>query len=482
MTRRQAASPAPGPLEAYAQHFDDLFGKVNQRQAFRQYLAGLLLPSERNKTLTALANAEPIVGAQAPAVQALLWFLSESTWDAAVVTTRRVALLRADPTTAPDAAGVLVVDETGDRKWGSKTAHVGRQYLGSIGKVDSGVVTVESLWADERVYYPLAVEPFTPKQHFVFGERDPAYRTKPQIAVALVRQAVAAGIPFQAVVADSFYGENDTFRAGLAAFGVGYVLALRPSHAWWAPVGTINSLAEAAHTATWDGPDAPGDWQPVVRTFRDGHTEGWWALEVTVGPYGPGKRHRVVIVTTDPATLPEHTTWYLLTNLPAPGVAPGTATDLPAADVAEVVRLYGLRNWVEQSYKQVKYALGWNAYQVRTDHAMRRHWALVCCAFSFCWGASREEAAAPAAATPTPRPAFPRADAPASGGKPRSRSRSRSCPPTGVLAGGVAAGASLAGALGHARTLLARLVGAAPALSAANPARPARAGPSDRAL
>src|SRR5215208_4062947 len=82
---------------------------------------------------------------------------------------RRVELLRRDPATAPDADGVLVIDETGDRKWGTKTAHVGRQYLGSIGKVDSGVVTVSSLWADEDVYYPLSVEPFTPKQHFLKG-------------------------------------------------------------------------------------------------------------------------------------------------------------------------------------------------------------------------------------------------------------------------------------------------------------------------
>jgi SRSO17 transposase len=63
------------------------------------------------------------------------------------------------PTTTPHAQGVLVIDETGDRKWGTKTAHVGRQYLGSIGKIDNGVVSVSSLWADDRVYYPLEVEP-----------------------------------------------------------------------------------------------------------------------------------------------------------------------------------------------------------------------------------------------------------------------------------------------------------------------------------
>src|SRR5712691_13305821 len=41
--------------------------------------------------------------------------------------------------------------------------------------------------------------------------------------------------------------------------------------------------------------------------------------------------------------------------------------------------------WVEQSYKHVKHELGWSQYQVRSDRAMRRHWQLVCCAFSFCW-------------------------------------------------------------------------------------------------
>jgi hypothetical protein len=59
MTRRYPASPAPGPLEDYATCFDDLFGARAQRHAFRRYLEGLLLPAERNKTLTALANTEP---------------------------------------------------------------------------------------------------------------------------------------------------------------------------------------------------------------------------------------------------------------------------------------------------------------------------------------------------------------------------------------------------------------------------------------
>jgi SRSO17 transposase len=60
---------------------------------------------------------------------------------------------------APSASGALVIDETGDRKDGKKTAHVGRQYLSCIGKIDNGVVSVSSLWADERSYYPIEVDP-----------------------------------------------------------------------------------------------------------------------------------------------------------------------------------------------------------------------------------------------------------------------------------------------------------------------------------
>ncbi len=49
------------------------------------------------------------------------------------------------------------------------------------------------------------------------------------------------------------------------------------------------------------------------------------------------------------------------------------------------MRLYGLRNWVEQSYKQMKDELGWAGFMVRSDRASRRHCTLVCCAFAFCW-------------------------------------------------------------------------------------------------
>src|SRR6201987_1631089 len=134
MPKPKPCPAAPGPLEGYAARFDDLFGSLAQRRGFREYLAGLLAPRDRNKTLTALARAEPSGGAQHRSVQRLQFFLSESRWDPELVNARRLELLLADPATAPHAAGVLVIDDSGDRKDGVKTAHVGHQWLGRYGK------------------------------------------------------------------------------------------------------------------------------------------------------------------------------------------------------------------------------------------------------------------------------------------------------------------------------------------------------------
>src|SRR5262249_13166846 len=185
MTRRLQCPAAPGPLESYAARFDDLFGSLAQRRGFGEYLGGLLAPRERNKTLTALAGAEPVTGAQHAAVPRLQFFLSESRWDPERVNTRRVGLLLADPAAAPHRGGVLVIDDSGDRKDGAKTAHVGHQWLGRYGKTGNGVVTVTTVWAGERVYYPVHAVPCTPARHFAKGKNDPAFRTRLKIGADL---------------------------------------------------------------------------------------------------------------------------------------------------------------------------------------------------------------------------------------------------------------------------------------------------------
>ena len=186
---------------------------------------------------------------------------------------QRLKLLLDDPSTAPNERGVLVIDETGDRKDGHQTAHVSRQYLANLGKIDKGVVSVSSLWADEGVYYPIDVEPYTPAVSFAKGKDDPQFHTKLKIALQLVERAVQEAIPFRAVVADSFYGEDRGVREGLRGLSVPYVLALKPSHAWWHPEEVAGTLQDVAHEAGWESAERPGQWVGITRTWSSGSTQ-----------------------------------------------------------------------------------------------------------------------------------------------------------------------------------------------------------------
>ena len=225
------------------------------------------------------------------------------------------------------------------------------------------------------------------------------------------------------------------------------------------------SLKDVAHEAGWESAKCPGKWVAITRTFRDGSTQEWWALEIVTGPYGPDKTERAVVATTDPQTLADLTTWYLVTNLPAPTASSLTQHSFAEANLDEVIRLYGLRMWVEQSYKQVKYTLGWSQYQVRSDQAIRRHWQLVCCAFSFCWYHASHTCPNRTAEEPkVSEPEIPQStNVPAHGvetGEKNQRGNTRAtiC----LLAGGLASSSGMVGAVDHALALLASMVRTAP--------------------
>jgi hypothetical protein len=335
---------------------------------------------------------------------------------------------------------------------------VGRQWLGRYGKTDSGVVTVTTLWADEWLYYPVHAVPYTPARHFAKGKSDPAFRTKLAIGADLAVRAREAGFAFRAVCADSAYGDQDGFRGELADAGLPFVMALKPRRGTWAYGPHAHTPVDAAHALAWDGPDDPGDWQPVTRAFSDGHTETWWAADATLGWWGPDGARRLVAATSDPATLPARATWYLVTNLPRPGGPREAESPHPAAGLAEIVRIYGIRHWTEQGYKQVKDQLGWADFQVRSDIAIRRHQALVNAAFSFCWDAwfgdrlQRDVAAS--------RPQAGRGE--------RGAAR-RLTPARTILAQGAARSPRLAFPMDRAAALVAGMVQGAPATAAASP-------------
>jgi hypothetical protein len=141
-----------------------------------------------------------------------------------------------------------------------------------------------------------------------------------------------------------------------------------------------------------------------------------------------------------------------VSNLPAPGTELAKEGELASADLAEIVRLYGLRMWVEQSYKQVKHVLGWSDYQVRSDLAIRRHWQLVCCAFSFCWWAYGR--------LPTEEIAETEND-PSIDSEERGEKEAQ-----GILVGDFEGSKGVVGAVDHAKAILAGILRDAPTTSA----------------
>src|SRR5204863_9086427 len=246
---------------------------------------------------------------------------------------------------------------------------------------------------------------------------------------------------------------QDGCRGELADAGLPCVMALKPRHGTWAYGPDAHTPADAARVLAWDGPEDPGDWQPVTRAFRDGHTETWWAADARLGWWGPDGFTRLVVATADPGTLPDQATWYLATNLPRPGGPREADSPHPAASLAEIVRIYGIRHWIEQSYRQVKDELGWADFQVRSDTAIRRHQALVNCAFSFCWAAWFAEHPPQHDAAPQPGP----------GGGERGRRRRRTTAAGAVLAAGAARDLRLAFPVDRAAALVAGMVQGAPA-------------------
>ena len=370
----------PGPLEAYCSLLDAAFTRPTQRDSFRRYLQGLLMSAERNKTATGLANTEPgKTGSKHKAAQRLQWFLSESSWNPDALHQARLALMRELPTTKSNQDAVLVVDETGDRNYGTHTAHVGRQYLGSLGKVDSGVVSVHLLYATEQTYFPLGLKPYTPASHYQRKDRDPEFKTKPRLALELLNE-FSEKWPFRAVLADSLYGRNDRFQHQLSTHFIPFVMALPASYTWWHREGEAGGVEELAHIA------AAKSWLPLVRTFADEHQEVVWVAELDGKVFGPAKTLRLIVVTNDPVMLPDATTEYLISNL---RVSEDDQHEWHAkgspASPHEIALLYARRVVIEQAYREVKQHLGWAQYQARSSLAIQRHWALVCTAFCFLW-------------------------------------------------------------------------------------------------
>src|SRR5258707_12975458 len=228
------------------------FHRREMRERVRRYLVGLLGHVER-KNSWQLAEAFGEAGPQG--VQRLF---TDAEWDAEAVRDELRTYVVAQLGDA--ASGVVVVDETGFLKKGTKSAGVARQYSGTAGRRENQQIGVFLLYASERgaAFLDRALE--LPAEWGGEADRraeahipaDVGFATKGELARELLARAFGAGVPARWVVGDTVYSA-DELRRWLEGQGRSYVLAVPETHGLWTRghQQTVEQLIAALPADAW---------------------------------------------------------------------------------------------------------------------------------------------------------------------------------------------------------------------------------------
>jgi SRSO17 transposase len=210
-------------LDRFLDQFAPLFGRDENRTHARRFVQGLLHGGERRNTENI---AQAMGGGPVRSLQA---FISTGVWpDGEILQTMRGSVLKV----LADDDAVWNSDETGFPKKGTKSVGVKRQYSGTLGRVDNCQVAVFANYCSAKGHTFMDRRLFLPEEWA--SDRDlreeagvppgVIFRTKPELALEMVANAVAERVPFRWVGGDSVYGDSPTFVQGVRTFGKCYVL------------------------------------------------------------------------------------------------------------------------------------------------------------------------------------------------------------------------------------------------------------------
>jgi SRSO17 transposase len=208
------AHPTVAIVDEYCAEYKDLFKEVRNYECFKYLHMGITSTIKR-KSLPEIAKVVSINSAQS-----LHHFLANSNWSVNKLKERRLNKLKKQ---LDGRAITLVIDETGDRKKGKKTDYVARQYLGSVGKVDNGIVSVNAYGVYANITFPLIVKIFKPKGTLKESDK---YKTKIELASEIITELMESGFNIELVLADSLYGESSQFMRKVAEYKLGYVVSI----------------------------------------------------------------------------------------------------------------------------------------------------------------------------------------------------------------------------------------------------------------
>jgi SRSO17 transposase len=210
-------------LDRFLDRFGPLFGRDENQAHARRFVQGLLHRGERR-------NAENIAEAMnGGPVRSLQAFISTGAWpDGQILRAMRDAVLEV----LADDDAVWNADETGFPKKGTKSVGVKRQYSGTLGRTDNCQVAVFANYASVRGHTFLDRRLFLPEDWAGDPDRrgeagvppGVIFRTKPELALEMVANAVAERVPLRWVGGDGVYGDSPTFVQGVRQLGKWYVL------------------------------------------------------------------------------------------------------------------------------------------------------------------------------------------------------------------------------------------------------------------
>jgi SRSO17 transposase len=371
------ASPSTLPeLDEFLSTFHLKFRRSEGKAALERYLTGLLteLP---NKNCDTIATIVP-----GTSEQRLQEFLTKMQCDEDDLNRQRVEKMIAEATVEN---GVLIFDDTGFEKKGKASVGVARQYSGTLGKVGNCQVAVTCCYADARASWPVAVRLYLPKEWSEDPERlkrarvpdEVTFETKAQIALDLLDEARAWGVPHLGVTADADYGDNPNFLAGLEARHERYVVAVRSDFQvrlkarGAPPCQRADQALAAVPRCQW-------------RTIRWRHGSKGWL-----------RKKCVALRSWRLTTAGEAHIGWLLGERAAQGQAEEHKfywSNLPAkATLEELVEYAHRRHAIEQFHEEAKGELGWDQYQGRLWPGFHRHAVTVMLALSFLiWQELRE--------------------------------------------------------------------------------------------
>ena len=328
-------------IDEYCQGYKDLFPEVRSYECFKYLHLGIISPIPR-KSLPEIAK---IVGISSP--QSLHHFLANSPWSVKELKERRLAqTLKA----LKSQKIIVIIDETGDRKKGKKTDYVARQYLGSVGKVDRGIVSVNAYGVYKNITFPLVFRVFKPQRTLKEGN---IYKTKIEIASEIITELVDFGFQIELVLADSLYGESSLFISKLDEFELPWVLAIRSNHGVW----MLDHEKVRANK-----------WCKFERIFSNQESDTRYIREII---FGKKSTRTYWEITTDPETIPETLTSFVMTNL----------TEKRSQIKKTLGNLYGLRTWVEYGFRQCKQELGWTDYRLTDFQNIEKWWEIIFCVY-----------------------------------------------------------------------------------------------------